>query len=174
MSQNSSQSILIVLGTAILVIMTGCASHKSIVYPGREIHRATFSKPLVVSSDYAVTDQEDPVQLIKKGVSLSQQHRHGYAIEFFEMASTIPAPNNELRIRALFAVANEHLHQGDIAAFTQAMKEIDRNLSRFQRADLSEQEATLMALYSITQGKSYSSGIHPQATSELFQQEQED
>ena len=174
MSQNSSQTILIALGTAFLIIMTGCASHKPIVYLGKEIHKAAFSKPLVVSSNYAVADREDPVHLVKKGVSMSQQHKHGNAVEFFQMASTVPAPDNELRVKALFAVANEHMHQGDIAAFTQTMQEIDRTLSRFQRADLSKQEATLMALYSITQGKSYSSGIHPQATSELFQQEKED
>ena len=174
MKQNSIQTILVVLGTAILIIMTGCAGHKSIAYPGKKIHEATFSKPLIVSSHYVVTDQKDPVQLLKKGVSMSLQHRHGYAAEFFQMASTVPAPDNELRMKALFAVANEYLHQGDIAAFTQTMQEIDRNLSRFQQADLSEQEAILMALYSITQGNSYSSGIHPSGTRELFQQEKED
>ena len=172
MNQNSIQTILVILGTAILAIMTGCAGNK-MVYPGKEIHEAAFSKPLVVSSHYVVTDREDPVQLIKKGVSLSQQHKHGNAVEFFEMISTVPAPDNELKVRALFAVANEHLHRGDIAAFTKTMQEIDRTLSRFQRADLSEQETTLMALYAITQDKSYRSGIHPQATSELFQQEKE-
>jgi hypothetical protein len=173
MKQNSIQTILVVLGTAILVIMTGCASRNSIVYPAKVVHEAAFSKPLIVSSHYVVTDQEDPVQLIKKGVSMSQQHRHGYAAEFFQMASTVPAPDNELRMKALFAEANEYLHQGDISAFTQTMQKIDRSLSRFQRADLSEQEATLMALHAITQDKNYRSGIHPSGIRELFQQEKE-
>ena len=173
MNRNSIQAKLVILGTAILAIMTGCAGNK-MVYPGKEIHEAAFSKPLVVSSHYVVTDQKDPVQLIKKGVSLSQQHKHGYAAEFFQMASNAPTPDNELRVKALFAAANEYLHQGDIAAFTQTMQAIDRILSRFQRADLSEQEATLMAMYAITQGKNYSSDIHPGATRELFQQQREE
>lgn len=173
MTRNSIQTILVVLGTAILAIMTGCAGHK-IVYPGKEIHKAAFSKPLIVSSHYIVTDQEDPAQLVKKGVSMSQQHRHEYAAEFFQMASTVPAPDKELRMKALFAEANEYLQQGNISAFTSTMQEIDRNLSRFQRADLGEQEATLIALYAITQGKNYRSGIHPSGTRELFQQEMED
>ena len=92
-----------------------------------------------------------------------------YTAEFFQMASTIPSPDNRLKVRALFAMANEQLKLGNLRVFIMTMEEVDHSLDKFQRASLTSQEATLMALYDYTQGKPYRPGIHPEATRRLFE-----
>jgi len=57
---------------------------------------------------------------------------------------------------------------GNLKGFLLTMSEVERNLDKFQRASLSDQEATLLALYHFAQGKSYTPGVYPEATRELF------
>ena len=90
------------------------------------------------------------------------------------MVIPTPSPDERLKLSALFATANEHLRAGNIRAFRMTMEEIDGSLDKFQRASLSVQEATLIALYDLTQSKPYSPGIHPEATRELFERIKEE
>ena len=163
----------------VLILMAGCASHQVMGPvieddPQMEIKMADFPLSLIVPDDFKVTDRKDPEQLIKKGIEQSEKGRHGYAAEFFIMAASTPSPENRLKTSALFAAANEYLRIGKLHAFIQVMTEINENLDKFARVSLSDQEATLMAFYELTQGGAYRSGLHPEATREIFEQPREE
>ena len=158
-------------GTSMLV--TGCASQKEFRpllgnINNADIKEVHFSKPFVVPTAFEVEDPEDPVQLIKGGICLSKRGKAASAAELFQMASSVPAPDNHLEVHTMFASANEYLKQGDVTSFINTMKDLDKSLSRFQRVSLTDQEATLMALYDLSQGEAYSSSRHPEAVRELF------
>jgi len=167
------------LSVGVALAFTGCATYKTVTpivesKPSMRICEIAFPDPLVVPSDYEVTDQNDPEQLVKAGVNQSEKGRHGYAAEFFQMASGVPAPDNRLKTLSLFVAAREYLAVGNLKGFILTMSEVERNLDKFQLASLSNQEATLLALYHLAQGKSYSPGVHPEATHELFNQTMEE
>lgn len=162
-----------------LLVVSACASQrpvppKAVAAPRVEVREFEFSEPLFVPSGFEVTDRSDPEQLIKKGIEQSEKERPGFAAEFFRMASATPAPDSRLKVSTLFAAANEHLRLGNLKGFFLCMEEAERNMDKFQRASLNDQEATLMALYDLTRGRGYVTGIHPDEAHQLFETMEEE
>lgn len=161
---------IILAGALVISIgqVSGCASVPA--SPKNVYNELAIPNYLAVPTDYKIGNQKDPFELIKQGVNMSEKCRADYAADFFQMASSVPAPANDntLKLSALFAQASEHLRDGNQKAFISIMNEIDGCLNRTQQANLSEQEAVLVALYDIACGKKYSSGKHPQIVRVLF------
>ena len=158
----------------LVVFLTGCG-HKTVELmpmdnmPGASTRTVQFSDPIFVHAGYEVTDASDPEQMIKKGLSLSEEGKHIYAAEYFmNVASHVNAPDNKLMTSALFAAANEYLMVGDMDKFSNLMTRLDKMLTSFDRSHLGSRETTLLAIHDAVQGKAYVSGIHPEATREIF------
>ncbi len=170
-NSTKTKNALVAAFIVVTLFMPACATTQQeigVVAPTPLVATHTFVRPLFANPDHTVKDPDNPVQLIRQGLVLSEKGRHRQAADFFVLAANRPAPDSELRIMALFAAANEYLYNGDGGRFQATMQLVSEHLDTYKRATLSEEEEVLLSLYDLSLQKPYDPNSHHKTVKNLF------
>ena len=160
-----------------LLLVTGCGGKQPApiqmkeisMAPARHSQTVRFPGHIIADDSGETVDRNDPEQMVNKAIALSESGKHAYSAEYLLAVSELKTPDNNLKIRALFAAANAYLMNGEVDKFQTTMEKVDPLLDAFARSNLSSEESVLVALFDISQGRQYRQGIHPMCTQPLFQ-----
>ena len=170
LKKNMFLSLLIVA----LVFLSSCATGNRLARNFTTNSTIRFSDPIIIPSDYRVTNQRDPKEIVTFALKLYEKKEYRQAAKFFLDAADLVSGNtrhNEFRILCFSAAATSLLEGGDIEDFQKVMTNLSMEMDQFQWADMNDEIAVLIAISDKLQGnQSYVRSNIPHSIRELFQQ----
>ncbi len=160
-----------------LILTTGCASSRKVAVktdaPPRPI---AYQQSIRITDEQAgdlrstaIPSEDDPEQIVRFAMSLSNAGRHLHAAQFLDEASVkFASRNNEFAIACLQGAANEFLEAGAMAEFRNAVRRLAKASNRYQLAAFSDEVQALLALGAIANGETTPSELVPRPLRELF------
>jgi len=160
-----------------LTLTTGCASsRKPVVKTDAPPRPIAYHQSVRITDEQAgdlrstaIPSEDDPEQIVRFAMTLSNAGRHLHAAQFLDEASIkFASRNNEFAIACLQGAANEFLEAGAMAEFRNAVRRLAKASNRYQLAAFNDEVQALLALGAIANGETTPSELVPRPLRELF------